>query len=475
MMISKARSAVSPRMHLKPTLPAVVALSPVVLGLAAAGCGSSATKTASFTPPRLTTEATASTTATSAPPASTGPPAFVVRGRTSEGYEATMEGRFGTALKPSESDVDKSVLSECAGANGHELVVRLDVRVTLLSSITTNVELGFGTTMKSRQQVETVMGFSQGPSCTSGDTVNLGTMQPHTSKTFTAWVVLLNAISPDHPQPSNELLGEEWWYGSPWLSLNAPSGYPVSGQNIASASGPRAVSCEGERVLVPAGTPPDICAALTPTSTSATPPSSASPATASATVEQQLAGIRESGNAIGDPEAPVRLQFFGDLECPVCREFTTGALQALIQKWVRTDKLRIEYRSLETSTHGPEAFKTQQVAALAAGGQDKLWYFVELFYHEQGEEGSGYVTESYLRGLASQVPGLNLSTWSAARNDPAYASEITADARAAKGFGFTGTPSFLIGTARVPMKTFEYSSLTDPTSFNEAIAKLLKG
>ena len=41
-----------------------------------------------------------------------------------------------------------------------------------------------------------------------------------------------------------------------------------------------------------------------------------------------------------------------------------------------------------------------------------MWNFIELFYHEQGEEDTGYVTESYLQGLAAQVPGLNLSQWS---------------------------------------------------------------
>ena len=72
---------------------------------------------------------------------------------------------------------------------------------------------------------------------------------------------------------------------------------------------------------------------------------------------------------------------------------------------MRTGKLKIEYHSLETATREPEVFKTQQVAALAAGKQNKAWDFIETFYHEQGEEDSGYVTEKYLQGIASQVPG----------------------------------------------------------------------
>ncbi len=208
-----------------------------------------------------------------------------------------------------------------------------------------------------------------------------------------------------------------------------------------------------------------------------TPPKSGSTAEkqAIATVDQTVADVPQSGNVLGDPNAPVTLVYFGDLECPICREFTLGALPQIIQKWVRTGKLKIEYRSLETATREPETFKTQQVAALAAGKQDKMWHFIELFYHEQGEEDSGYVTESYLQGLARQVPGLNLSQWSTDRNDPALANQVATDAQVANNEGFTGTPSFLIGKTGGALQKFEYSSLTDPTSFNQAIESLLKG
>jgi len=193
------------------------------------------------------------------------------------------------------------------------------------------------------------------------------------------------------------------------------------------------------------------------------------------TVEGILAGTTQQGNVLGSPKAPVTLEYFGDLECPICKEFTLGALPAIIKKWVTTGKLRIEYRSLETATREPETFRTQQVAMLAAGKQDKAWYFIELFYHEQGEEDSGYVTESYLQGLAQQVPGLNLSQWSTDRGQQTLLAQLASDTQEANNRNFTGTPSFLIGKTGGAMKKFEYTSLQDPTSFNEAIEALLKG
>jgi protein-disulfide isomerase len=191
-------------------------------------------------------------------------------------------------------------------------------------------------------------------------------------------------------------------------------------------------------------------------------------------VTSLLAGIPQRGNTLGDPKAPVTLQYFGDLQCPFCKQFTLGALPSIIERWVRSGKLKIEYRSIETATREPEVFKAQQVAALAAGEQNKMWYFIELFYHEQGNENSGYVVNGYLQGLAQQVPGLNLIAWTAARDDTELANTITNDAQAAGNAGFTGTPSFLLGRTGGTLQSFRQRTNTDPAPYNAAIEELLR-
>jgi protein-disulfide isomerase len=192
-------------------------------------------------------------------------------------------------------------------------------------------------------------------------------------------------------------------------------------------------------------------------------------------VSSLVGGIPQHANTLGSPTAPVTLQYFGDLECPVCRSFTEGALKPVIETDVRSGKLKIEYRSLQTATPEAETFKTQQVAALAAGKQQKAWYYVELFYYQQGEEKSGYVNESYLQGLARQVPGLNLTKWASDRSNPELASQVASDGQTANSLGFTGTPSFTIGKTGGAQKKFEPASYTDPASFEAAVEKLIKG
>ncbi len=188
-----------------------------------------------------------------------------------------------------------------------------------------------------------------------------------------------------------------------------------------------------------------------------------------------LAGIPQRGSTLGDPKAPVTLQYFGDLECPYCKQFALGALPSLIQRYVRSGKLKIEYRSLETATLDPETFKNQQVAALAAGKQNHMWEYIELFYREEGRENSGYVTERYLQGLAHQVTGLNLIAWTAARNGADLANRLSSDAQAANNAGLTATPSFLIGKTGGPLLKFKAPSLTNPLFYAFVIERLLKG
>jgi protein-disulfide isomerase len=146
-------------------------------------------------------------------------------------------------------------------------------------------------------------------------------------------------------------------------------------------------------------------------------------------------------------------------------------LPSIIERWVRAGTLRVDYRALQTATQDTDVFVAQQVAVLAAGKQGKAWHYAEIFYAEQGEENSGYVTDSYLRGIASQIAGLNLKLWAGDSNDRELVKAIAGDEQAAEDAGLRGTPSFLVGAGGAAMQRL---SATDPASFDEAIERLVR-
>jgi len=181
-------------------------------------------------------------------------------------------------------------------------------------------------------------------------------------------------------------------------------------------------------------------------------------------VQTLLARIPQSGARLGDPKAPVTLVYYGDLQCPACRELALGdGFSGLIANDVRAGKVKVVYRSFETATRDPHAFQIQQVAALAAGKQNHFWDFAELFYHQQGQEGAGYVTDGYLAGLASQIPGFDVHRWDIARNGRSLVAQVVSEAQAAGATGIKGTPTLVFqgpgGSAAVPEAIPTYAQL----------------
>lgn len=163
-------------------------------------------------------------------------------------------------------------------------------------------------------------------------------------------------------------------------------------------------------------------------------------------VSALLSGIPQKGDTLGQASAPITLQIFGDLENADVRTFVVWLLPDIIQEWVRTNIVKLQYRSfMTTSSPNPNVFVSQQAAALAAGVQNTLWNFIETFYHEQGEEHTGYVTEAYLDGIASQVPGLDISEWESDRESSRLAKQVAEDDRTARSIRFPDAPVFFLG------------------------------
>jgi protein-disulfide isomerase len=108
-------------------------------------------------------------------------------------------------------------------------------------------------------------------------------------------------------------------------------------------------------------------------------------------------------------------------------------------------------------------FATQQAAALAAGNQSHSWDYIELFYHQQGAEGTNYVTDSFLNGLAHEISELNFPKWLNDRSQNALAAQVTADQQAAQAAGYNSTPTIVVkgpkGQAQPIVGNTTYSNL----------------
>jgi protein-disulfide isomerase len=160
-----------------------------------------------------------------------------------------------------------------------------------------------------------------------------------------------------------------------------------------------------------------------------------------ADVELLLDGIPQEGMVLGRSTAKVELREFGDLQCPVCKGFSEETLPQVIENQVRTGEAKLDFRNF--TIIGPESTPAG-AAAIAAGKQGRGWRFVELFYRNQGEEDSGYVTDEFLTAIARGAGVPNLAQWNKERKNKAVVREVEKTTAEAERLGFTGTPSFAV-------------------------------
>jgi len=151
-------------------------------------------------------------------------------------------------------------------------------------------------------------------------------------------------------------------------------------------------------------------------------------------------GIAQNGLTLGNQQAKVTIYEFADLQCPFCKQYTTTVFPQLVSKYVKPGKVKMVFRNL--TFIGPDSITAARAAA-AAGAQNKLWDFADLFYNNQGTENSGYVTDKYIENLA-KTAGVDPAKLKSDQSAPFVEQQLGEAQQQAQEFGINSTPSFLI-------------------------------
>lgn len=186
-----------------------------------------------------------------------------------------------------------------------------------------------------------------------------------------------------------------------------------------------------------------------------------------------IGGIPQKGATLGSPRAPITLRVYADLECPTVKRFVVSYLPSIVATWVRTGEMKLEYHSLQTDTESERTFFRQEIAALAAGRQDKMWNFLLTFVHEQQKPSTEYATDEFLAGIASQVQGLNQAQWRRDRGDASLSRQVALGVSSAHARNLYYTPSLLLGFTS--SKADRPVGSSDPTSLRRKIEFSLRG
>jgi protein-disulfide isomerase len=189
-------------------------------------------------------------------------------------------------------------------------------------------------------------------------------------------------------------------------------------------------------------------------------------------IAQQFDGIPQAGNVLGKKTAPVTMVEYIDLQCPVCRAFETDVMPTIIDRYVRTGKLKVEARPI--AIIGPDSERGRR-AMIAAERQNRAFNFAQLLYFNQGAENSGWLDDSIVAAAARSIPGVNVKALQDAMNSSSVADEAQTYDQEAQTDQVGGTPTVLAGKTGGKLATVTPGGSPDVAALSAAIDSALRG
>jgi protein-disulfide isomerase len=159
-----------------------------------------------------------------------------------------------------------------------------------------------------------------------------------------------------------------------------------------------------------------------------------------ADVTTELEGLAQSGNRVGDADAPVTIVEYGDLACPACKLASETTVPDTIERFVRTGRASLAFRPIAFISPSSDR---GALAAEAAAEQDAMWSLVGLLYRNQGDEGSDWLTTELLEAAVVDL-GLDLAVWRRDYGSDAIAQRAAEREVAAERDEVHATPTFVV-------------------------------
>ncbi len=140
----------------------------------------------------------------------------------------------------------------------------------------------------------------------------------------------------------------------------------------------------------------------------------------------------------GDPNAPLTIIEFTDMQCPFCSRFAKETFTQLESEYIQTGKVRYIVKNFPLIVMHRDAFLAAQANHCAAE-QQRAWEMHErMFGNQQKLSKADLVAQSAEMGLDSE-------TFRSCLESGKYAAAVRAEMSEAQTAGITGTPAFVLG------------------------------
>ncbi len=146
------------------------------------------------------------------------------------------------------------------------------------------------------------------------------------------------------------------------------------------------------------------------------------------------------GTSLGSPDALVVIEDYSDFLCSHCRDFDQHTLPLIIENYVASGQVRIEFRQFPILGSGST---TAANASLCAAEQDHFWPYADLLFANQSTVGAGGFSSARLLAFAEAL-NLDRDQFSSCLDEGRFNARVGAEYAAGTDSGVNSTPTFFI-------------------------------
>lgn len=162
------------------------------------------------------------------------------------------------------------------------------------------------------------------------------------------------------------------------------------------------------------------------------------------------------GTKLGSPDAPVVIWAYEDFLCPACQQWTAQVKPQLVEDYVKTGKVRLEFNQFPLQQHNPGAIMAAQASECAAD-QDLFWPYHDRVFQGASSRGQAGTTFESLLGYAGDA-GLDEEAMRTCMTNLTHQTTVVESLNRASQLGLSSTPSILVDGQLMP-NPFNYNEL----------------
>ena len=161
----------------------------------------------------------------------------------------------------------------------------------------------------------------------------------------------------------------------------------------------------------------------------------------------------KSIHILGNPDAPVTLEEFGDFQCPPCG-ILSGPINQLEQDY--RPRLRIIFRHFPLTMH--RHAREAALASEAAGRQGQFWQMHDVLYREQAVWSEAADVRPLFDTYAGML-GLKIDRFKKDMESEEVNRRVTADQLRGTALGVTITPTLFVNNRALPNASLSPAAL----------------